>query len=303
MIEPTAEPAVEARGLTKRFGSKLAVGGLDLRIEKGTVFGFIGPNGAGKSTTIRMLMGLLPMNGGDATVMGIDVRQRPEAVRRCVGYVPEQHLIYRWMRVKEVLWFCRQLHEAWNESLARELCQQFELSGQTKVRHLSKGMLAKLALIIALAPEPELLILDEPMAGLDPIIREEFLETVLQSFCRGGRTIFFSTHMLGDIQRLADSVGIIHDGRLLVHGSVADLLSRTKRVRLALERDELPAELPQGVIRTWRNRRECVLTITDCDSQKVQHLEDAAQVRVVEVLDVGLEDIFKDYIKGQREAI
>jgi ABC-2 type transport system ATP-binding protein len=126
---------------------------------------------------------------------------------------------------------------------------------------------------------------------------------VLQAFCRGGRTILFSTHMLSDIQRLADSVGIIHEGRLLVHCGVADLLSQTKRIRLALEQDESPSGLPDGVIRTWRNRRECVLTVAGWDAEQFQRLDESPQMHVVEVMDVGLEDIFKDYIKGQREAI
>ena len=167
-------PAIEIAGLVKRFGRSVAVDHLSLSIPRGTTFGLLGPNGAGKSTTIKMLMGILSPSGGEARVLGIDVRSDPTAIKRRVGYVPEIHHIYRWMRVDEVLGFCRSCYATWNDKTYQELVELFGLDPKKKVKHLSKGMLVKLALVVAVAHEPELLLLDEPLGGLDPIVREEF---------------------------------------------------------------------------------------------------------------------------------
>jgi ABC-2 type transport system ATP-binding protein len=295
-----SELAIEAVGVTKRFGDKPAVDHLQLSIPKGTAFGFIGPNGAGKSTTIKMLMGLLPMDSGSASVLGIDVGSSPQAVRRYVGYVPEQHFIYRWMRVRDVIRFCRSLYDTWNDNLCDQLLDQFQLTLNKKVKALSKGMIVKLALILAVAHEPRVLILDEPTAGLDPIVREEFLDGILRSVTDGERTVLFSSHTLSDVQRLADSVGIIHEGKLLIHCPVDDLLSRTKRIRMVLDHDDPPPGLLERGICGRLQRRECVLTVGDFSSQTVGQLTDFEGVEVLEVTDVSLEDAFKDYIKGRR---
>ena len=175
-VNTPSDFAIETSGLTKRFGGQAAVDDLTLQIPPGCVFGFIGPNGAGKSTTIKMLMGVLRRTSGQARVLGFDVADRAEKVKNRIGYVPELHFIYRWMRVSDVVGFCGSLYETWNDKLCKELLTLFELDESKKVKHLSKGMVAKLALLIAVAHEPELLILDEPTSGLDPLIREEFLD-------------------------------------------------------------------------------------------------------------------------------
>ena len=292
--------AIEAVGVTKRFRGETAVDGLKLSIPEGTAFGFLGPNGAGKSTTIKMLMGLLPMDAGRATVLGIDVGSSPQAIRRYVGYVPEQHFIYRWMRVKDVIRFCRSLYETWNGDMSDQLLDQFQLSPGKKIKALSRGMVVKLALLLAVAHEPKVLILDEPTAGLDPIAREEFLDGILRSATGNQRTVFFSSHTLSDVQRLADSVGIIDEGKLLVDCPVDDLLSRTKRIRMVIDSDEPPAALLEKGICRRLQRRECILTVGDFSEETVPELADFEGVEVVEVADVSLEEAFKDYIKGRR---
>ena len=294
------ELAVDTSGLTKCFKGKLAVDNLSLSIPAGTVYGFIGPNGAGKSTTIKMLMGLLPMDAGRASVLGMDVGSCAQAIRRHVGYVPEQHFIYRWMRVKDVTRFCSSLYETWNHELCDQLLDQFQLPQEKKVKALSKGMAVKLALLLAVAHEPRVLILDEPTAGLDPIVREEFLDGVLRRLTGGQTTILFSSHTLIDVQRLADMVGIIHDGQMLIQCSVDDLLSRTKRIRLALEGDSLPDGLTEMGIFARIEGRECVLTVGDFSDDTVRELGDFDGVEVIEVSDISLEEAFKDHIKGKR---
>jgi ABC-2 type transport system ATP-binding protein len=296
------EPAVRLRGLTKNYGPATVVDGLDLEIPRGSTFGLIGPNGAGKSTTLKMMMGMLSIDTGSATVLGVDVSADPTAVKRRVGYVPEIHSIYRWMRVGEVIGFVRSFYPKWNPGLCADLLDLFELDPMKKVKQLSKGMLAKLALLVAVSPEPELLVLDEPMSGLDPIVREEFLDGVLRSMCDSERTVLFSSHTIDDIQRLADTVGLLYQGRLLVHSPVDDLLTRTKRIRAVLHDGVLPRWLPETTIWQRVQRREWLLTVGDFSEDLLPRLRGENSVHDVEVQDLSLEDVFKDYVKGRKGA-
>ena len=231
MTTPSQDgPAIELVGLTKRFGRTLAVNNLSLTIPRGSTFGLLGPNGAGKSTTIKMLMGMLSITAGEARVLGIDVAADPVQVKQRVGYVPETHHIYRWMRVREAIGFCKSCFRSWNDQTCREMLELFGLDPEKKVKHLSKGMQAKLALLLAVSHEPELLLLDEPLSGLDPIAREEFLDGVLRTICDRGQTVLISSHMLDDVRRLADTVGILYEGKLLLQGNLDALLTSTKRI-------------------------------------------------------------------------
>ncbi len=294
------QPAVELSGLTKRFGHQTAVRDLSLTIPAGTTFGFIGPNGAGKTTTIKLLMGLLRRDAGRVRVLGIDPVTDDQPVKRRVGYVPEQHFIYRWMRVGEAVSFCRTFYPTWNDKLCTELMTLLDLDPYKKVKHLSKGMLVKLSLLLAMSHEPELLLLDEPMAGLDPVVREELLDGVLRNMCRREQTILFSSHTLSDVQRLADTIGIIHEGSFLVQCSVDSLLTGTKRIRAVLRDGCTPGRPPDGMIWQRVQNREWLLTVKDFAADTVECLRAANQLEQVEVIDLGLEDIFKDYIRGQR---
>ncbi len=298
----TSEYAIETSRLCKRFGNQMAVDDLDLQVAEGTVFGFIGPNGAGKSTTIKMLMGLLRSTSGQARVLGFDSGARSPAMRQRVGYVPELHTMYRWMRVGDAISFCRSLYDVWNDRQAEELLQLFELDPRAKIGHLSKGMQAKLALLLAIAHEPELLILDEPTGGLDPLIREEFLDGVLRSICRRSHTVLFSSHMMSDVQRLADTVGIIYEGRLVESCSTENLLSATKRIRAVLANGCDPAEPAPGTLWQQTRGREWLLTVRGFTPDTISFLQQRNKVESIEVMDLGLEDIFKDLVKGRRMA-
>lgn len=300
--EDANSPAIELVGLTKRFGRSLAVNGLSLSVPRGSTFGLLGPNGAGKSTTIRMLMGVLSPTAGEARVLGIDVRSDPTQVKQRVGYVPETHHIYRWMRVGEVLGFCRSCYAGWNDKTCLEMLGLFALDPGKKVKHLSKGMLVKLALVVAVAHEPELLLLDEPLAGLDPIMREEFLDGVLRTICDRGQTVLISSHMLDDVRRLADTVGILYEGKLLVHANLDQLLATTKRICATLRDGCGPQRAPAGTIWQRVQGREWLATVRDFSPEKLQEVRSLEGVEHVEVLDLGLEDLFKDLVKGQRLA-
>ena len=293
-------PALELAGITKRFGRVTAVDNLSLVVPRGTTLGLIGPNGAGKSTTIRMLMGMLSITSGKARVLGIDPTNDATAVKRRVGYVPEAHHIHRWMRVEDVVWFASSLYEKWDYGVTRNLLEQFELDRRQKVKNLSKGTLAKLSLLLAIAHEPELLILDEPMSGLDPIAREEFLDGVLRTICDQQRTVVFSSHSLGDVQRMADNVAMLYQGKLLLYSPVDELLASVKRVRAVLQDGCQPTWKPLETIWQRVEQREWLLTVNPYSPALVERLRAENSVDHVEVIDLSLEDVFKDYVKGRR---
>lgn len=299
-MSSSSSPALEVTGLTKRYGSTLAVDQLTLSIPRGTVFGMLGPNGAGKSTTLKMLLGLLAPTAGTIQVLGLDLAHDAVEIKQRVGYVPEAHFIYRWMRVQEVIGFCRALYRKWNDATCQELLRLFQLDPAKKVKHLSKGMLVKLSLLLAVCHEPELLILDEPMSGLDPLAREEFLDGVLRTICERGQTVLFSSHTLDDVQRLASVVGILYAGRLIVHGRLDELLTSTKRVQATLRNGQRPAARPEGTILERLQGRQWLVTIRDFAPQKLAELRSLEGVEHVEVQNLGLEELFKDIVKGQR---
>jgi ABC-2 type transport system ATP-binding protein len=249
-----------------------------------------------------MMMGMLPPSAGSIDILGINVEANPVQVKQRVGYVPELHHIYRWMRVEEAIGFCKSCYRTWNDSLCTEMLVRFSLDSGKKIKHLSKGMQVKLALLLAVAHEPELLILDEPLSGLDPIAREEFLDGVLQVICDRGQTVVISSHMLDDVRRLVDSVAILNDGKLLVQGNVDELLKTTKRVSVTLCDGSQPDKAPEGTVWQRVQGREWLATIRDFTPEKERQVRALEFAERVEVLDLDLEEFFKDIIKGQRVA-
>ena len=247
-------------------------------------------------------MGLLRPTSGNMRVLGMDVMRSPSEVKQRVGYVPEAHYIYRWMSVDAVLGFSRACYHTWNSDLCSELLDMFELPRRKLVRQFSKGMLAKLSLVVALAHEPDLLVLDEPLSGLDPIARDEFLDGVLRGICGGERTVLFSSHQLDEVNRLADVVAIMNAGRILVHCPLEELLRTTKRVRAVLENGRLPQVTSDAIVWQQVNCRDWQITVHPYTDEIVARLQADNPVSSIEVIDLGLDDIFKDFIRGQRQT-
>ena len=301
-VNINTELAIELTGLTKRFGSTLAVDNLSLSVKRGNTFGLIGPNGSGKSTTIKMMMGILRPTTGAVHVLGREVAAEAVDIKQHVGYVPEMHFMDRWMRVKEVTGFCRSVYSKWNDGTCRDMLERFELDPNKKVKHLSKGMLVKLSLVLAVSHEPEMLILDEPMAGLDAVAREEFLDGVLRTVCDRGNTVVISTHSLDDIQRIADSVGFLYEGRLLVQRSIDQLLATTKRIHATITNGRPPQPSTANLVCQQVEGRNWSMTIADFTPDTLQEITALDGVSHAEVIDIGLEDLFKDFVKGQRRA-
>jgi ABC-2 type transport system ATP-binding protein len=292
--------AIDLRRVSKRFGPTTAVNGVDLVVPYGSSFGLLGPNGAGKTTLIKMLIGLLPIDSGQAIVLGHDVTLDRPRIARATGYVPELPNIYPWMTVSEVIWFVKNLYSTWDEDLYNKMLKMFELPLNKRIKHLSRGTVAKLCLLLALAPRPRLLILDEPLTGLDPLVREEFLDGVLVLTRRQDITIFFSSHTVGDVEKLADVVGILYRGQLLFQRSM-ETLRGAKRVRAVLRDGATPQWRPEAIISDRQHGREWLLTVPNCSPDVLTRLNSENSLTILEVVNCTLEDLFKDYIKGVRE--
>jgi ABC-2 type transport system ATP-binding protein len=219
--------AITVEGLTRKFGRRIVVDDLSFEVPAGSVCAFLGRNGAGKSTTVRMLMNLLLPSAGRATLLGLDSRRDHTALMRRVGYVADAPLPYDWMKVRELIRFTARFYPAWNQARVDSLLDRFGLDREQKIRHLSRGTQAQLALVLALGGDPELLILDEPATGLDVLVRRDFLESVIQLMQQEGRTVLFSTHLLHEVERVADRVIVIDRGRLAADGALDDIKVRS----------------------------------------------------------------------------
>jgi len=209
-------PAIEIRNLVRRFGRTDAVNGLNLTVQPGRCYGFFGRNGAGKTTTIRCLLNLLQPTSGDVRVFGMGPARDEVAVKTSLCYVPDQVEFYPWMTVRQSLDYAAAFRPQWNVDTEGALLSQFRLDERQKTSHLSKGQRTQLALIGAVCPEPSLLVLDEPTSGLDPIVRREFIETIIGAYQDGDpgrRTVFVSTHLISEFEGLIDEFTIIDAGR------------------------------------------------------------------------------------------
>jgi ABC-2 type transport system ATP-binding protein len=209
-------PVIEISHLVRRYGRTDAVNGLDLRVQAGRCYGFFGRNGAGKTTTIKCLLNLLRPTSGEAKLFGLDPARHEVSVKSRLAYVPDHVAFYPWMTVRETLDYVASFRRHWNRETERALLDRFRLDPRQKTTHLSKGQRTQVALITAICPEPELLVLDEPTSGLDPIIRREFIQTVIGAYQEsepGRRTVFVSTHLISEFEGLIDEFTIIEGGR------------------------------------------------------------------------------------------
>ncbi len=234
---------IEFAQVVKRFGRLSVLDGLSLSVQAGEVYGFLGRNGAGKSTAIRVLMGITPADGGEMRVFGERVTPGAISVRRRIGYVAQEQHMYPWMSPRALSRFVRGFYPTWDESRWRELNERFGLPEKQRLGTFSGGMKAKLALAMALATRPELLVLDEPTAGMDPVARREFLDLVRGETEREGVTTFFSTHLIDEIEAVADRIAIVEGGRAIYEGALAPLVARTVGYSIAMQ-DDVPGSFP-----------------------------------------------------------
>jgi len=228
---PTA-PVIAIDGLSRRFKSKRALDNVSLSVERGQVFGLVGANGAGKTTLIKHLLGLLKAESGSVRVFGLDPVADPVSVLGRIGFLSEDRDLPGWMRVDELIRYSRAFYPGWDANYAEQLRRQFQLDPAARVKHLSRGELAKAGLLVALAHRPELLLLDEPSSGLDPVVRREMLEAIVRTVADEGRTVFFSSHLLDEIERVSDRVAMMANGQIVLEGRLDGILESHHRLTL-----------------------------------------------------------------------
>lgn len=283
--------AIETVGLTKRYGRQIVVDHLNMTVPQGSVFGFLGRNGAGKTTTIQMLLDILDRTSGDANILGLDTIKDAIEIKNRVGYVADGQTMYDWMKVDEIIWFCRGFYSNWDDKYAGELKKKLELPGDKKLGELSKGTQAKVALMLAMAYHPELLILDEPTAGLDVVVRRDFLEGVIEMIQEEGRTVFFSSHIVHEVERVADWIGIIDRGTLISCSPIEELKESVRRVVLTLDTPPATFARIPGVLSTETVGRQHAIIVRDFNEITIALAKTFKPTDMV-VEDLSLEDIF-----------
>jgi ABC-2 type transport system ATP-binding protein len=304
----TPIPAIEVRGLTKRFGRFAALDGVDLSVREGSVFGFLGPNGAGKTTTLRILTGLTRPTSGRASILGHDVAVAARKARESIGYLPEAAGFYDWMSAEEFVRLAGRLFGLRGILLDRRVHALLDMAGLAGVRSrigtFSRGMKQRLGIAQALINAPKLLLLDEPTSALDPIGRKEALDMIAS--LAGRTTVFFSTHILSDVERVCDTVAILNRGRIVTIGNVEELKARGAPQHIVIEVDGDVSRLEVCLVgKPWLKRLQPAgaglrafvsdLAAAQRDVPKIVSDEGLA-LRKFELAEVSLEDVFVDVV-------
>lgn len=301
-------PAIEISNLVRRYGRTDAVNGLTLRVPRGGCYGLFGRNGAGKTTTIKCLLNLLRPTSGSVRVLGLDPVRDEVAVKSAIAYVPDQVAFYPWMTVRDTLDYVASFRERWNDNIEAALLDRFRLDPRQKTSHLSKGQKTQLALTTAIAADPKVLILDEPTSGLDPIVRREFIQTVIGAFQESGgpepRTVLVSTHLISEFEGLIDQFTIIDAGREVLTLDADEARGRFQKVYARFAHDDAPLDLT-GAVRHTRRGREIEAIVesspTGVGSALLGRMR-AASPEVFNIEALTLEEIFVATLTRQGSA-
>src|SRR3954452_97729 len=292
---PPAPPpdgaVVEINHLSRHYGHKAALDAIDFTVPSGAVVGLVGENGAGKTTLIKHVLGLLRPQSGTVRVFGLDPIAEPVRVLSRIGSISEEPDLPGWMRIHELIRYVAAFHSTWDSAYAEQLRRQFELDPIAKVKQLSKGQRARAGLLVALAYRPELLVLDEPSAGLDPIVRRDILGAIVRTIADEGRTVLFSSHLLAEVERVSDQVAMIRNGRILF----CDSLDRIKEThaRVTLEFDDPLAAPPQldGAL-SWDGAGREWSVVCNGPAERLELAAEQVGGRIVERTSLSLEQIF-----------
>ena len=291
-------PAIDVRQISRRFGPKRALDGVSLAVPRGVVFGLIGENGAGKTTLIKHVLGLFRPQDGSVRIFGLDPVADPVGVLSRLGTLSEDRDLPGWMRVHELIRYCKAFYPSWDDAYAESLREAFELDPKARVKNLSRGQQARAGLLAALAFRPELLVLDEPSSGLDPVVRRDILGAIVRTIADEGRTVLFSSHLLDEVERVGDLVAMIDRGRIVLDGPIDDVKARHRRVTIRLDE---PSDSPppidaiaiEGSGREWS-------ALVEGDLDRV--IDDAARLggRVVDSHAASLDEIFVARVASHR---
>jgi ABC-2 type transport system ATP-binding protein len=266
------------------------------------VYGLLGRNGAGKSTLIKMLMGMVRPDSGRAELLGEDAEKLSNDTRARIAYLAEGHPMYGWMTIEEAVRFTRSFYPRWNVALVDQILDHFELSRRQKYRRLSRGQQAQVSLALAVAPDPELLVLDDPTIGLDTVVRRDFLESMIQIIQRQGRTILFSSHILGDVERVADRIGIMEAG--VLRADCPTEIFRESVCKLILEFVGHPPDAPTipDLVSCRQVGANLEVVLVGYDDAQREAIE-ALRPQSIELLELNLEDAFIEYTRGPRRSL
>ena len=295
-------PAIEARGLWKTYSTTPAVFDVSLSVETGTVYGLLGRNGAGKSTLVKMLMGMIGPDLGSSSILGVDSQNLPVSLKAKIGYMAENHPLYDHWTIGQSIRFVKNLHPKWDEDLVGRVLQHFGLSISSKISRLSRGQRAQVALVLTLGGDPDVFILDDPTLGLDPGVRRDFIESLVHMINRRGRTILFSSHMLDDIDRTADRIGIMVDGVLRVDCPLDTFRNQVRKVVVEFDQDPPPWNGCPGLVQQWQvgKRRDLVFVgYGDLQRRAVEALEP----KRIDLVELSLEDAFIEYTRTNRNPL
>jgi len=294
--------AIVTERLTKYYDGRKVVDDLNLRVAPGTVYGLLGRNGAGKSTTLKMLAGMVHPDYGTMRLLGEDVATLRPETRGRIAYLAEGHPLIEWMTIGQAVAFTRAFYPSADAGLVGQILDHFALSTKARISRLSKGQRAQVSLALAIMPDPELLILDDPTLGLDTNVRRDFLESMIQIIQRRGRTILFSSHILGDVERVADRIGIMMDGVLRVDCPVEFFKNAVRKV--VVEFGRRPPAFPacDGLIGDWEvgTRRE--LVFVGFGPRQRAAIESLGPLRI-DIAELNLEDAFIEYTRGRRRSL
>ena len=298
------ETVISVQNLTRRFGDFVAVDHINFEVHTGEIVGYLGPNGSGKTTTIRMLLGLLEPTRGYGTILGYDIRNLPPAARARIGYLTEEHQVYGWMTVRQCGEFQSRFYPAWNEKVFRGIIGHFGLRPAALVKSLSRGQRAGLCLALTLAPEPELLILDDPAMGLDPVARRSLIESMVYLTRRADRTVLFSSHLLADVERVADHVAVLDRSILRAVCPLETFRESIREVRLRFA--DTPPAVPSipGLLQAVRAEKELRVTCVHYGEAAEAALRALAPAQM-ETVPLSLEDAFISYLgdRGEKSFI
>ncbi|MHC4664493.1 MAG: ABC transporter ATP-binding protein [Planctomycetota bacterium] len=293
------EAAIRIEELEFSYGRNKVLRGVDLSVPRGSIFGFLGRNGAGKTTTIKVLLGLLKPEAGVCRVDGLDSVRNTMAVRGAVGYMAEDQQMFGWMRVGQIVKWVGSFYPGWDERFVGKLLDLLELPRRSRVRNLSKGQNSRLALLLALGHRPKVVILDDPTLGLDPIARKDFLRYVIGLLQSNRVTVFFSSHLLYEIEPVADYVAILKDGVIVKWGTTDELRRSVKKLVLS-GADGIGAGDVEGILDIRRVGDRVAVTVQDFDEAKRTAIEEQMGSDVVREVGLNLDEIFEAYVIGNR---
>ncbi len=296
-----SDNVIETHGLTRYFGQRCIVDTLDLTVPRGSLFGFLGRNGAGKSTTIRMLLGLLPPTRGESSVLGFDSQALTPEARARIGYLAEGHHVYGWMSTADCGRFQSAFYPRWNDKIFQSVLAHFGLKPSAKAGDLSRGERAGLCLALTLAPQPELLILDDPALGLDPVARRSLLQSMIYLTRNADQTVFFSSHLLSDVERVADRIAVLDGSTLRADCSLETFRDRVRQFVLSFPGPPPPLPPLPGLLQVFRAGNEVTVTLADAGDGETERRLAALGAERIDRVPLGLEDAFVSYLSERGE--